>query len=256
MKQEKEKAEAFVVEQLGFAVEVTRLPNGARSVKLVNTQSKIWEASPAWAFSEVLDWISGARNLNRNQSLPQLCAKDLEHWTLDELIDVYSATVVLDIRPGGAVATLRDHIIKRLAYLPISAGEFQYLHERLPIEDIVLRKMVETFFLHGERRHYNSKDMRVEVDKLAKYVNACCHDEFKALVIEVRGKRHAAALEGVKGKAAGKKQTSNGKGKAAASKESDTQKEVAVKDVGAGAAAHASRGDSALESSPRSATKA
>lgn len=194
-------------EKLGFTVEVTRSNANTREIKLINDYSKIWTAPPAWAFVEVLGWMNDVRKLPHGHDLPQFGVKDIQHFNLHELVDVYAATIILDLRPKPIVTAFRGHIIRHLAYVPATAEDFQYLHEHLPVGDAVLKKMIDTFFMHGERFHYKQKQMRGEVPVIKEYVNSCGHAEFKELVIrtmEGRNKARLARQEAAKGNGRGK----------------------------------------------------
>lgn len=245
------------VEKLGFTVQITRAANGARTVKLVNSHSKIWAAPPIWAFSEVLAWMHDVHNLDRNVTLSQFTVPGIEDYTLHELVALYAATIILELRPAAVATNLRGRIIEHLAYLPVTGDDFQYLHEHLLVGDVVLRKMIETFFMHGERNHYRQKGLRGEVEKIQGYVNGCGHEEFNTLVIgmmESRNKARAAQVEGFQGNGkSSKAETSKGVvvKKATASEAAEGQKETTVKQDADLKAAPASPKDSALGTPPK-----
>lgn len=185
-------------EKLGFTVEVTPFNGTSRKVKLINSREKIWSTPPAWALAEVLSWMNDVRGIDRNSPLPQFCVEDIESYGLHDLVAVYAATIVLDLRPRAVLNTLRGCIIKDLAYRPATGEDFQYLHEHLPVGDIVLKKMIETFLMHGERNHYKQRNYKGEVTKVREYVNCCGHEEFRRLVIGTMDARNEERMERLK----------------------------------------------------------
>lgn len=168
--------------ELGFTVDVFRSADGDRTVRFTNDYSKIWALPEAWAFAEILGWMYSMHHLPRSVELPHFRIENENAWTLHELVDVYAASLILDVRPKAVMSLFRGVVIRKLAHVPATAQDFEYLHHRIPVGDVVLRKMVETFFVHGERNHYRNWRLKGEVTRIKEYVNGCGDEAFNELV--------------------------------------------------------------------------
>ena len=186
--------EASSGEDLGFNVEIGRTEDGFRKINLANSRSEIWVSPPSWAFQEVLHWMVSVRGFSREERLPDFTVEAIEEWGLDELVNVYTATLILGLRPRAAASSFRSHIITELYRYHTTAKDFQYVHEHLPVSDIVLKKMIEFYLIHGERGGYKHESLRGEEVAIQQYVNSCRHEEFKRLAVETQRKRDEAKL--------------------------------------------------------------
>lgn len=252
--------------ELGFTVDVFRSADGYRTIKLTNDNFKIWSLPEAWAFAEILGWMYSVHHLPRSAELPPFRIENEGAWTLHELVDVYAASLILDVRPKAVMSVFRGIVIKRLAHIPATAQDFEYLHHRIPVGDVVLRKMVETFFVHGERNHYRHWRLRGEVTRIKEYVNGCGDEAFNDLVCrfqEVRMEERKAKLQEAREKGAAVKAQGQGKGKQG--KEDGrvnggvahgTSQETPAKSSGTVAAGSTSPRDSAIGSLTPASTKA
>lgn len=167
-------------------MDVGQSEEGHRTLKLMNDHSSCWHSPPSWAFAEILHWMSQVSGYKRSDWLPPFEVEDLERYRLHEMVDVYAAALVLDIRPKPVINDWRGHIMQTLAYVPSTVADFRYLHEHLPLGDCVLKKMVERFFVHGDRGHYNKRASRGQVALITEYVNTCGDQGFKNLVCDVQ----------------------------------------------------------------------
>jgi hypothetical protein len=107
---------------------------------------------PVKAFIFAFDWMHEVKKTAYGEPPLDYGGKHPEQFTLEELVEIYTAALVLDIRPN--CHKLRSALLSSITEQRPTLATLMYVHEHLPIDDVAMTRFITSYFEHREKREY------------------------------------------------------------------------------------------------------
>jgi hypothetical protein len=142
----------------------TPLTNGGdqQIKKLDLDDDRFWDLPSSQAFDAVFAWMERSMKAKRGETLTLFGFDDPENYDIFEMIDFWAVAQLLDIRPFPRL--LRDQIRKRLESITPKLDVIKFAHERLPIHDTIMTKVLHTYFVNGDANQYTEAELKAIFD--------------------------------------------------------------------------------------------
>jgi hypothetical protein len=136
---------------------------GDQQIKKLNLDDdRFWDFPSSEAFDAVFAWMDGSMKAKRGETLTLFGFDDPETHDIFEMIDFWAVAQLLDIRPLPRL--LRDQIRKRLESITPQLDVIKFAHERLPIHDTIMTKVLHTYFVNGDANKYTEAELKAIFD--------------------------------------------------------------------------------------------
>ena len=132
---------------------------------------------PEDAFDLAFEWMDNAKLTPRGNPLPDYCVPQPESLGYERLVDSYAAAVVLDIRP--APHKLRRTLLSCITEERPTRATLKYVHEHLPINDVVMTRFITSYFEHRDKSEYTREEQDEIELKYVCVVDPELHKRFK-----------------------------------------------------------------------------
>ncbi|KAK6428362.1 hypothetical protein LTR95_015495 [Oleoguttula sp. CCFEE 5521] len=124
--------------------------NGLKSLDLF-LEGVDQQPNPA-SFRYVMRWMDLNKNTRHDEPLAPFSADPLNTVKLEKLVDVYAACLTFDVCPFPHV--LYQHVLQRITQSPTSLEDSMFISYRLPLDDIIITRMLTAHFEHAAAETY------------------------------------------------------------------------------------------------------
>lgn len=149
---------------------------------------KMWIQPPKEAFEYAFNWMSIAKETPPTEKPLDYGAQDPDMFNLEQLVDLYAVALVLDIRPP--VHKHRFNLLTKLTETKPTLATLTYVHERLPLSDVAVTRLITSYFEHYDRYDYSEAEYN-EIWGYVSYVDLELHTRFEEIEEARRQKSRA-----------------------------------------------------------------
>ena len=136
----------------------------------------LYRQPPPGAVKFAFRWMDNAK-LTIHGPPPDYGATEPESHSLEELVNVYAAALLLDLRPD--CRTLRSTLRNRITERRPTLAALRYVHEHLPINDVVMTRFITSYFEHRDKGDYTREEQDEIELKCVCVVDPELHKRFK-----------------------------------------------------------------------------
>lgn len=140
----------------------------------------LWIQPPKSAFEFAFHWMHEAKGARHGDPVLEYGVPRPEALSLQRLVDLYAAALCLGVRPFPHKT--RHAVMNRVTTVRPLVGDLKYVHERLPIDDPVMTRLITSCFEHKAPRSgaYDDTDLKL-IDDYVCEVDEDLHGRFKQI---------------------------------------------------------------------------
>lgn len=140
----------------------------------------IYIQPPTQAYEFAFSWMNIAKEAGHGDAVLNFGVSDPEHMSLEKMVDLYAVALILDLRP--APHKHRFELLTKMTDQKPTLATLKYVHERLPVHDVVVTRFITSYFEHRDRPGHAYTD--AELQAIEDYVctmDVALHTRFKEI---------------------------------------------------------------------------